>query len=192
MANDWYGRAQLALQKGNEELAREALSRRQQQVDKAGGLKNQVETQAAAIDKLYESMQELESRILEARAKKDQMIARARTAKSTQEVNDMLTGLTGRSSMDAFTKMEEKVESLEAAAEISSDMAMRGDMALPGSSSLDKEFKLLESSSSVDDELKKMKGLLKASADPKTPRAPSPTSGIVDDEMEKLRQDAGL
>jgi phage shock protein A len=84
LAQDWYQRAQLALPKGNEELAREALTRRQQQVDQANDLQNQIDMQNGNIDKMYEGMQQLESSIMEAKSKKEQMIARARTAESTQ------------------------------------------------------------------------------------------------------------
>jgi len=153
LANDWYSRAQLALQKGNEELAREALSRRQQQVETMNGLQSQLDAQTSAMDKLYDGMKELESRIMEARAKKEQMIARARTAQSTQKVNDMLSGITGKTSMDAFKRMEEKVEALEAAAEVSAEMGPVTGNLLPGSS-LEKEFRLLEGSSAVEDELR--------------------------------------
>lgn len=37
------------------------------------------------------------------------MIARARTAKTSQKVNDMLSSMTGSTSMDAFERMKEKV-----------------------------------------------------------------------------------
>lgn len=37
------------------------------------------------------------------------MIARARTAKTSQKVNDMLSSVTGTTSMDAFERMKEKV-----------------------------------------------------------------------------------
>lgn len=37
------------------------------------------------------------------------MIARARTAKTSQKVNDMLSSMTGNTSMDAFERMKEKV-----------------------------------------------------------------------------------
>lgn len=183
LANDWYTRAQLALQKGNEELAREALARRQQQVEVMTNLQSQINLQTAAIDKLYDGMKELESRIMEARMKKEQMIARARTAQSTQKVNDMLTGITGKTSMDAFKRMEDKVEALEAAAEVSAEMGMASGNLLPGSS-LEKEFRLLEGSAAVDDELKRMKGLLNP--------APGPSSAGVDDELERLKREAGL
>jgi len=50
------------------------------------------------------------------------MIARARTAKTSQKVNDMLTSMTGTTSMDAFERMKEKVEMLESKAEVRSLM----------------------------------------------------------------------
>ena len=158
VASDWYSRAQLALQHGNEGLAREALARRQLEVDKAAAIQMQMDTQGVAVDKLYEAMNALEVKIREAASKKEQLVARARTAKSTAQVNDMLSGLTGKTSMDAFTRMEQKVEALEAAAEVSAEMSL-----VSGSTtkdSVEMEFRLLEQSSKVDDELQKMKGTL--------------------------------
>jgi Phage shock protein A (IM30), suppresses sigma54-dependent transcription len=201
LAQDWYQRAQLALQKGNEELAREALTRRQQQVDQANDLQNQIDMQNANIDKMYEGMQQLESSIMEAKSKKEQMIARARTAESTQKVNDMLSGISGKTSMDAFKRMEDKVEALEAAAEVSAEMgALKSGNMLPGGSDIEKEFKKLEAASSVDDELRKMKGLLTGSAEESSSSAGgaggSAAAGAgkaaVDDELAKLKRDAGL
>ena len=201
MASDWYQRAQLALEKGNEELAREALSRRQAQTDESTNIQQQIDSQASSIDQLYEGMQMLEKKILEAKSKKDQMVARARTAQSTQKVNDMLSGVTGKTSMDAFSRMEEKVNALEAAAEVSAEMGSLGGPALPGSaeSSIEDQFKALEASNSVDDELAKMKGLLSGSKDESSSDSRSSSSKpaassnpAVDDELEKLKKDAGL
>eukprot|EP00985_Skeletonema_marinoi_P015780 scaffold8250_cov105-Skeletonema_marinoi.AAC.6 len=187
LADDWYKRAQLALSKGEEALAKEALTRRQQQVDTAEGLQQQIEMQAQAVDKLYEGMQALEAKILESKAKKEQMIARARTAQSTQKVNDMLGGVTGKTSMDAFSRMEEKVEALEAAAEVSAEMGSLDGKALPGSSgsSIENQFKMLEATSSVDKELEEMKKMLGSSS------SASKKDG-VDDELERLKREAGL
>jgi phage shock protein A len=198
MANDWYQRAQLALQKGNEELAKEALTRRQQQTDEAANLQAQIDSQAAAIDKLYEGMQMLERRILESKSKKDQMVARARTAQSTQKVNDMMSGISGKTSMDAFTRMEEKVEALEAAAEVSAEMGSLNGNLLPGSeaSSVEAQFKALEAASEVDAELAKLKGLLGGSSSGSKESTGGATSSAksseIDDELEKMKKDAGL
>ena len=194
MAADWYKRAQLALEKGNDELAKEALSRRQTQTEEANTLQSQLDNQAESLDKLFEGMKMLEKKIGENKAKKDQMVARARTAQSTQKVNDMISGVTGKTSTDAFTRMEEKVEALEAAAEVSAEMgSLSGSNMLPGTAgaSVEAQFKALEASSDLDDELAKMKGLLGASSDSGSSSSSSKKSD-VDDELEKLKRDAGL
>jgi len=193
IAEDWYGRAQLALQKGNDALAKEALTRRQAQVDESSELQSQIDAQNASIDKLYEGMQALESKIMESKAKKEQMIARARTAESTKKVNDMLSGVTGTTSMDAFSRMEDKVEALEAAADVSAEMgSLNSGKALPGSSasSLEDQFKMLEGESAVDDELNNMKKLLAGSGGGAS--SPKKEDKGIDDELEKLKRDAGL
>ena len=160
VAEDWYGRTQLALERGNEDLAREALARRQQQIEVINELQPQIDLQAKGLDKLYEGMNALEKKILEAKAKKDQYIARAKTAESVTKVNDMIGAIgVGKTSMDAFRRMEEKVEALEAAADASAEMSGLSNL-LPGGSdafSLEKEFLMLESSASVDEELARMK-----------------------------------
>ena len=72
LADEWYRRAQLALEKGDDELAREALSRKQQQVDASSSLDEQIAIQSDSLSKLYDSMTALESKISEARSMKDQ------------------------------------------------------------------------------------------------------------------------
>lgn len=193
MAQDWYKRAQLALEKGNDELAKEALSRRQQQTAEANELQGQLDSQTDSLDKLFEGMKMLEKKIGENKAKKDQMVARARTAQSTQKINNMMSGVTGKTSTDAFTRMEEKVEALEAAAEVSAEMGSLGGNALPGSSaaSLENQFKALEAADELDDELAKMKGLLSPESS-STSGSNSSKKPDVDDELEKLKRDAGL
>ena len=172
----WYERAQLALTKGEDELAREALTRRSQQLEMGESLKVQIEAQQGSITSLYESMKELEAKMAEAKAKKDQIIARARTAKAATKVNDMLAGVGSSSSMAAFDRMTDKVEQLEAEADVAKQLAASS----PGSGtggSLDAQFKALEASNSVDDELEAMKraqGVLPASP--------------VDDELEQMRK----
>jgi phage shock protein A len=185
-ADDWYSRAQLALKKNNEGLAREALARREALQTQAKSIQEQINVQANNIDNLYEGMQALEKKILEARGKKDQMSARAKTAKTTQKVNDMLSGLTGRTSMDAFNKMEEKVLALEAAAEISNEMAqtMMSRALAPsftendGASDIEMKFRMLESSNAVDRELEKLKAKMLPAASKIDVEAKSPAKSF--------------
>mmetsp|Transcript_14405 Transcript_14405/g.33506 ORF Transcript_14405/g.33506 Transcript_14405/m.33506 type:complete len:319 (+) Transcript_14405:60-1016(+) len=164
-AEEWYDRAQLALKNSKEGLAREALARREALLNQAKGIQDQIDSQASNIDALYEGMGALERKIMEANSKKDQMKARVRTAKTTQKINDMVSGMTGRTSMDAFNRMEEKVLALEASAEVSADMAKNAmnKTLLPSSSKKDSasdiemQFRMLEASDSVDNELEKLR-----------------------------------
>ena len=180
LANEWYSRAQLALGKGDEELAREALSRRQQQEATRESLESQLAIQEESLSKLFQSMTQLESKITEAKAMKDQYIARARTAKTATKVNDMLSSATGTTSMDAFERMKEKVEMLESEAEVA------GQLAGAPEASLDEKFKALEAGDSVSDELAKMKAMLPG-GDAEVKGA-LPASEI-DDELSKLKSE---
>lgn len=188
-AREWYARAQLALRNNNESLAREALARRQQLFEVINGIQSQLDVQSAALDKLYQGMNALEARIIETKGKKDQFIARAKAAESTRKVNDMLSGITGKTSMDAFKRMEEKIEALEAAAEASAEVSTLFGTALPGSSEsdLENQFLLLEGSSAVDDELKRMKSHLLGSTESRNSKLYDPA---IDGELNEMKKEA--
>merc|ERR1712174_59864 len=103
-------------------------------------------------------------------------------------------GVSGKTSMDAFKRMEEKVETLEAAAEVSAEMsAIDSGNLLPGSS-LEKQFAALEGATAVDDELSKMKQnlLTGSSSDNSSKESSSKSNSGIDPELEKLKRDAGL
>ncbi|KAL4428577.1 hypothetical protein ABPG77_008889 [Micractinium sp. CCAP 211/92] len=150
-ADDWYRRAELALNKGDEELAREALSRRKSYQDNAAMLKSQLEQQSKAVDTIVGNMRVLENKLAEAKMKKDTLKARAQSAKSARAINDMVAGLDTSSALGAFERMEEKVMSLEAQAE-AVQMLVAPD-------SVESKFRALEGSD-VDDELAKMRAQL--------------------------------
>lgn len=115
--DEWYRRAELALSKSDEELAREALSRRKAFQDNANMLRSQLEQQEKAVQTIVGNMRMLETKLSEAKMKKDTLKARAQSAKSARQINDMVAGLNTSSALGAFEQMEEKVMSLEAQAE---------------------------------------------------------------------------
>lgn len=178
-ASEWYQRAQLALQKGDEELAREALTRRQSYQETADALKAQLGQQGAIVIKLKQNMMTLESKISEAKTKKDMYIARARSAKASQQINEMMGRVGTSSALSAFERMEEKVLQLEAQSEAIAELS---------SSDLEKQFAALEGGDAVDEELAAMKARL-ASGAPQTslpPSQPAPQPA-VDADLERLR-----
>lgn len=85
-ADDWLRRAKLALQKGQEELAKEALKKKKDYEDNANALKAQLDAQKGVVDKLISNTRLLESKISEAKSKKDTLKARAQSAKTSQKV----------------------------------------------------------------------------------------------------------
>ena len=81
-AKTWYERAELALKKGEEDLAREALGRRKTCQDTATALNTQLQSQAGQVEQLKQSLVKLESKIAEAKTKKDMLKARAQAAQA--------------------------------------------------------------------------------------------------------------
>ncbi len=134
-ADEWYRRAQLALQKGQDNLAREALTRRKSYQETATVMKIQVEQQKQVVEKLKQNMRKLEQKISEAKLKKNMYIARVRSARASEKLNEMLGSVNSGNTLSAFEQMEEKIMQLEAKSEV---------MAEFGTDSLEKQFVSLE------------------------------------------------
>lgn len=147
-ADEWYRRAQLALQKGQENLAREALTRRKSYQETATAMKVQVEQQKQIVEKLKQNMRQLEHKISEAKVKKNMYIARARSAKASEKLNEMLGSVNTGNALSAFERMEEKVMQLEAKSEAIAEL---------GTDSLEKQFASLEGGNDIEAELEAMK-----------------------------------
>ncbi len=168
-ADHWYGRAQLALQGGDEDLAREALARRKTYGDTAQALTQQLESQAGQVESLKRSLLKLEGKIAQAKTKKGTLTARAQAAQAQKQLEGAVSGISTDSAMAAFERMEEKVESLEAESAAVEELA--GDK-------LEARFAAMEGSD-VDDELAALKSSM----------APAPTLPILPDAKKTPQQD---
>ncbi|MBD3881355.1 PspA/IM30 family protein [Phormidium tenue FACHB-886] len=178
-AEEWYRRAQLAMEKGDENLAREALTRRQSYQDTANALQSQIQQQSTVVVQLKQNMSKLESKLSEAKTKKDMYIARARSAKASQQLNEMLDRVGTSRAMAAFERMEEKVVQLEAQSEAIAELNT-GDV-------VEQQFKALESGN-VEDEMATLRAQLASGDAPKASLpANRPASAKVDEELEQLR-----
>ena len=113
-ANDWQRRAQLALQKGDEDLARQALQRKKGYAETAASLKQQLDQQTAQVDTLKRNLIAIEGKISEAKTKKNMLKARAQAAKVQEQLSSTVSSMNTSSAMAAFERMEEKVLELEA------------------------------------------------------------------------------
>lgn len=184
-ADDWLKRAELAVAKGEDELAREALKRRKTYQDQADGMKMQLEAQKKAVDQLIANTKVLEQKLLEAKSKKDTLKARAASAKTSKQIQEMVGSLDTSSAVAAFDKMEEKVMAMEAESEA---VGM-----LTGSNGLEAKFAALEGGT-VEDELAALKqGMLTGSSSSSSPKAlpeGRPVRDAIDMELEELRKKA--
>lgn len=152
-AVDWQQRAELAVEKGQDDMAREALSRRNAFQQTAAGFKEQYDQQATQVEQLKEALHQLEAKIQDAQTREDLLIARSRRAKAETNIRQTLSGLDQSSALASFDRIEEKVNQQEARA------AALGEL---DTDTMEHRFKLMEQESEVDrqlNELKAKKGL---------------------------------
>ena len=188
-ANKWQRNAQLALQKGDENLARQALERKKSFSENANTIKTTLDSQVGQIDTLKRSLIGLESKISEAKTKKDMLKARSAAAKAQENLQSTVGRLGTNSATAAFERMEEKVLMQEARGQAAGELA---------GADLESQFAQLESGSGVDDELAALKaqmslGPATSASIPSLPQATAqPTDAksneVVDAELEQLRK----
>ena len=150
----WLERAKLAVSNKDDELAREALIRKKNFQESLLSITSQLSAYEAQVVKMKNNLIALESKISEAKTKKDMLKARANAARAQQHLESAVGGLEIDSSMAAFERMEEKVEALEAAGEAAAELA---------GSDLESRFLALEGLNEIDDELESLKSGLTSS-----------------------------
>ncbi len=121
-ATDWQRKAELAVQKGEDDLAKEALGRRNSFQETADGFKAQYDEQKKEVDLLKDSLSKLEGKIQEAETKKDLLLARAHVADTQQMVHAATDHLSNQSAFEGFERMEDKVRQKEAMAAASAEL----------------------------------------------------------------------
>lgn len=150
-AKQWEEKATIAVQKERDDLAREALARRNEVQQLADEYKIQWDKQRQAVDQLKEHLRALELKIGEANRKKHLLIARQKRAKAQKAIHETMAGMKESSAFDTFDRMEQKVGDMEARADAAVEMAdFEKD-------SLEDEFAALETKGNVEDDLAALK-----------------------------------
>jgi phage shock protein A len=139
---EWDRKARLALKAGKEDLAKEALLRKQEYAGLAQQYQEQWQAQHASVEKLKQSLRGLQQKIEEAQRKKNLLIARAKRAEAQKRIQSTIGGMADNSAFDAFDKMASKVERIEAEVDA---MAEIEDMSSK-SDDLESQFAALEGS----------------------------------------------
>jgi phage shock protein A len=138
-SEDWEKKAMLAVRAGKDDLAKEALSRKQEYDGYAVSFQKEFESQHASVEQLKDALRQLQVKLEEANRKKNLLVARAKRAEAQKQIQQTMGSLSATSSFDTFDRMAQKVDQIEAEAE-----AMKELGAVTGDQKLEDKFKELE------------------------------------------------
>jgi phage shock protein A len=163
---EWEKKAMLAVRAGNDALAREALARKKEYAALAQQFEEQWAKHKGAVDQLKLALRALNGKIEEAKRKKGLLIARKKRAEAQRHIQETMSGLRTTSAFDAFDRMSNKIDQMEAEAEAGAELAEQysGDV-------LAQKFQQLESTSGADEDLLALKQKM-GLAPPPAPAAP--------------------
>lgn len=146
---EWEKKAMTALQSNREDLAKAALEKKAISDKNANDLIPIFEQAKTTSNKLRTQLNTLKSKLEEARSRQSTLIARSQAAKAQKQIAQSVSGV-GSDAFGKFDKFEGKIEKLEAEASAYEELA-------DSNTSLDDEFKALESNSSADSDLLALK-----------------------------------
>lgn len=153
LAQEYTAKAELALEKGDETLAREALKRRKSYQNIGESLKKELEEQHKVVEMLQTSFKALEVKIEEAKNKRQILLSRQKRAETQVDLSTTLDGVSEQADLlESFERLADKVSRSEAMASALIDMEK---------GSVEEKFSKLEEEKSVEDELKLLKDRMK-------------------------------
>lgn len=155
-AETWHNRAAMAVQQNNDDLAKQALQRKQQYQQAATDLEAQLKVQKETTNTLRQRLTDLEAEVQKAYTKKQVLIARDKAAQATSKANEILSKTTASGAMNVIEKMETKVQEREAKAAALAEL---------GTDQLDKQFRNFEGKTDIEMELLALKGSMGKSTD---------------------------
>jgi phage shock protein A len=120
---EWMRKAELAVDKKQDDLARAALERVESYRELTGGFAQQITDQKAQVENLKTALRQLEQKLTEAQAKADLLIAQHRRARAVGKASDAKMAGGNGSSAAAFDRMKRKVAHSEALSQAKSEIA---------------------------------------------------------------------
>jgi len=145
----WVDKAELALSKDREDLAKAALVEKQKAADMADQLKTEIVTLDEALKASEEDIAKLQSKLREARTRQNSIVTRLESAHNRARMREMYAGSKIDDAFSRFDLMERRVDIAEGRAEAAG---------LGGApKSLEEEIAELKSSEKVEAELAAMK-----------------------------------
>ncbi len=150
-AQQWQDKAELALSKDREDLARAALMEKKKCSESAQALLDELVHTDEHISKLQDEISQLQDKLTDAKARQKAIVIREKSASSRLKVKENIHGTRVNDALNRFDHYERKIDDIEAQVD-SYDL---------GSKSLADEISDLESDEKVDDELAQLKAKMK-------------------------------
>jgi phage shock protein A len=147
-ATDWMRKAELAVDKHEDDLARAALERHHSYTQMAESFKEQAADQKVQVENLKTALHKLEQKLAEAQAKVDLLIAQHRRSRASLKASTAQMTMGDQSKLAAFDRLQQKVVHTEAASEAAAEMV---------SDNLDDRLRKLEREDQVDKLLAELK-----------------------------------
>jgi len=116
LAKDWMRKAEIAVDKGQDDLARAALDRFQTGQRLAQSFQEQVSDQKAQVDTLKSALFKLEQKLDEAKSKREVLIARHRRSIALDKAAKAQVALGDNSKSASFDRLKDRVQHTEATA----------------------------------------------------------------------------
>jgi len=112
-SEEWEHRAMLAVKEGRDDLAKQALMRRQEHVSRGSQMQLTWEAHKQETERLKESLRGLNDNIEEASRKKNLLLAKQRRAEAQKRISETMSSISEKSAFEAFARMEEKIDQNE-------------------------------------------------------------------------------
>jgi phage shock protein A len=145
--NDWQNKAELALSKDREELARAALSAKHRATERNDVLQNELVLVEDQLNTLQQEVVALQDKLVDAKQRQKAILLRKETVSSRLKVQQRLDDYRGSDATDKFDRYERKIDDMESKVEAYTQTER----------SLADEFAELENDDNIDSELAALK-----------------------------------
>ncbi len=155
LAEEWMRKAERAVDKNEDALARSALERHRSYLQLAANFKEQVADQAAQVEELKSALRKLDQKLSEAQAKSQLLIAQHRRSRAVGKARDAQMAMGSESKIAGFERMKQRIAHEEAVSQAKGEMIEE---------SLDDKFAALEKEDEIEKLLSEVKARRHASA----------------------------
>jgi phage shock protein A len=149
----WTEKAELALSKDREDLAKQALTERQKAADMAAGLEAEIKTIDGTLRGYEGDIAKLQNKLREARARQNAIAARFESAVTRAKARELMNGNRTEDAFSKFEVLERRADFAEGRADA---------LGMSGPKSLEEEIAELKASEKVDAELEALKAAMKS------------------------------